>query len=160
MFVCALCEASEKGTAVKKRHGKVKICTWCEAELQRTGRGFCNDCLRAFPLTEIRDGKYCRACKHARNAAYYAANRDRERARSHHYYNPAEYAAKRDMITARNRAKYAANPEPAKERARRNRSPYSREYARNYYAMHRAERAAYGRQYRLRRKLAILRGWK
>lgn len=77
---CVLCEATNAGTAVRRVNGQSLICTWCAGELKRTERAFCPTCCTTYPRAEMSDG-YCKPHKRALNAAYRAANREREKAR-------------------------------------------------------------------------------
>lgn len=128
---CQLCESGAHGTAVKRSNGQSDLCTWCRAELRRTGRGYCPRCKVAYPLVEMRDG-YCVAHKREINAAYRAAHVEQERARVRAWRETTSYtarphtqeerrkwhAAHRDANNARSRAWHHAHRERARERMR------------------------------------------
>lgn len=160
---CLLCECTSEGTAVVFRR-KQQICTWCEDELAKRGRRFCNTCKSIKPIADmVIDRPMCRNCRIARRSDRSEHNRVwRERNREHvAAYTRAHYAANRERILAYKRAKYHANHEAARERARQSywRHPEtSRRRAARWRAVHRDRYAMYTRIWRTRRKLRILRG--
>lgn len=124
-WTCALCEATSKGTAVR-RVNQSDICTWCRDELKRTGRGYCPRCKASYSRDEMSDG-YCKAHKREMNKAYREANREREAARvaawkaahpqprPHHWRS---YVRNPDQDRARSRAWHQANRARDKARQR------------------------------------------
>jgi hypothetical protein len=80
---CALCEASDAGTATRRARSDLSICDWCEAELARTERRRCRRCSESKPIASFSASKprYCRACRQAMLAPYRATNRERAKAR-------------------------------------------------------------------------------
>ena len=110
MKTCLLCESTSAGTAVRFRNQYAKICTWCQGELKRSGRGWCPRCERAYPLVEMRDG-YCKAHKHEINAAYHAAHRERQHQRVNAWKaaNPdwrRRYSRRRKRTSEQDKARY------------------------------------------------------
>lgn len=122
---CALCEATSAGSAVRFSNQHSKICTWCQAELKKTGRGFCPRCKKAYPLAEMRDG-YCGEHKREINHAYREAHKEKEAARVKAWKEanprprPSRWKLYRDpeQDRARARAWHHANRDRALERSR------------------------------------------
>jgi hypothetical protein len=86
MWVCALCEASERGTMVVRSSVEADICTYCENELKRQGRRYCRTGKHSssdFPSPAYRT---CRACINDRRRTRYHDNLDERRAALRDYY--------------------------------------------------------------------------
>lgn len=166
-FRCHLCECTSAGTDVRRAKSCKSLCDYCEASLARTHRGFCRTCHATPPLAEMRDeGRYCAACLSARNRAKY----ERERAARLAYWQSYRETHKAE-IAERNAAYYQAHKERIKARQRARSADQRRAWHVAHFERER-ERKRVGRErwpshtpehqrlLRIRRKLAILRGWR
>jgi hypothetical protein len=166
-FQCQLCEATSAGRMVKRAKSCKSLCDYCEASLARTGRGFCRTCHATPPLAEMRDAeRYCAACLSKRNQAKYQRDRDARLA-----YWQAYRATHKAEIAERNAAYYQAHKEHIKARLRARGAAQRRVWHERHKAAEQ-ERKRVGRRswpshtpehqrlIRVRRKLAILRGWR
>ncbi len=171
MWICALCEATEKGTAVKRAGPKAPICSWCADQLAKRAHAFCRKCRqpRPLPMGTAHKGAWCVECDKAYMRAKYERNREERLAYQRQYHdahreegrvrNRIYRATHRAQINARKRARDHANPmvKRASDARWRAKNP---DYQRTQGAKWRAANPGYGRLYRARRKLAIIRGWK
>jgi hypothetical protein len=169
---CALCEATLAGTAVKRAKSDRAICTWCEADLAARERRRCRQCNRVKALAVFTAASrpwQCKDCAAAYRKAYRATHREqlREREIARYQADPAAsyarshktYQKHRERIKAQRRERYLRNRDRALAQKRayyeKNREQI-RAYQRSAWS-HNAERQ---RLYRLRRKLAILHGYR
>ena len=170
---CASCEATSAGSAVKRSLSDLSICDWCESELARRNCRRCRNCNAVLPLPfgTAHHGRWCVPCDKAYLAARYQRTRDAKLAyqRAYNERNAATIRARvaahteanRDAINARRRAARAASPERSRAHFRRwmqNNPDRNRERARRWREARPGVSAAYNRLYRVRKKLAILRG--
>lgn len=168
MWTCAICEASSKGSAVKRAHHCAPYCDWCAGELKRTARAWCGRGRHVVPLAEMASGKgRCRECERERMRKYEASRPDyakqwREANRERVLAYGAEYRrANRPRLLAYAHARYWKDPEKARAiyRARHARHKDKRSAWRRaqYWTQPELERERTRSRY-LARKLAILRG--
>lgn len=158
-WVCPCCELPE-GPHTRRR-GNAPVCAYCQASLARKGQRWCRTHGR---VDSVADGR-CRECHNAkararrqrpevrerinaRKARWQQANRERLRQYDRDY---------RARVGERRRAQLRAAS--AKRRADPERREQLNAATRMYYQRNRAARLAYGRTYKVRQKLKILRGW-
>lgn len=159
IFVCANCESTSAGTAVRRSTATKAPCTYCVSSLQRTGREWCRRGKHAVMLADIvphKERVWCRTCKAASDRAQYATHgrpgrvqpprtpeqRERQRMTNRRY---AE--RNREQIRARQRRHYWSKSRQrriAAARERRQSDPAA------FYARQRV--------YKARRLIRILRG--
>lgn len=171
MKTCRLCEATSAGTAVRFPP-RSPLCDWCVDSLARRGMRLCLTCGGVFPTAQAiaTFPTRCPACRTAKRRAKYEANLERERAAAQAWddANPGVAATKKRLRYATDPAYRAACQARKRAWYARNR-PHAIAYAVEYMRRHSASvlrwraasrdrRSAYLRTFRLRRKLAILRG--
>lgn len=164
---CALCECTSAGAAVTFR-ARRDICDWCEAELARTGYGWCAGCKRKVIAAEMAAGKArCKACERERNAPYLRDRRAYAKAwRANNAervadYNRAYRQATREQRIAYSRARYWRDPEAARAQSRaayRRSADKRRAWRRARYWERPEQERADSRRRALLRKLHTLRG--
>ncbi len=158
-WTCALCECSSAGTAVKRAYRNSPLCSWCFAELQRTGRGYCPRCRASVPLGDMSSG-YCKPHRREQTAAYRERHREKIRAYQRSVYRTPELTPARRAICRAAQARYfQRHKDRVNEQRRRRRANNPGEWRRYYWANAERMRAQL-RARRIKKKLAILRGWR
>ncbi len=135
---------------VKRAKSDKNICSWCEAELARTGRRRCRKCNATKPIADF-NRDWCKPCKQRADRVYRA--RDKDKAKPHKprvwTYNPerrrATYLRHREKNLARDRRWQAEHREHVLAQ--------KREWHRKQYEAN----PNYYRERRARDKLRILR---
>jgi hypothetical protein len=165
VWQCALCEATSQGTMVRRSKSDRSICTWCEAELVRTGRIYCSYGRHAVDPADLRPHsrlRRCRACERQYRKIHRAAHREAINAdKRERYHATPETAARRESRRAANRRYYHKHRARLLVRVRawqlchadELRAARRERYARNAER----ERASFRRRYQ-QRKLAVFWG--
>lgn len=155
-FTCVLCECSSAGSEVQRDKRERDLCTWCVAELECTSRRWCRGC-KTVKAAALFARWRCKACINAYSRARYAANPE-ARAKSNAKVAAWKKANPERAAAVRGRA---PSQQPAARRAKMQNDPAyaerQRASVRAWQARNRERIRENTRQYKLRKKLEVLR---